>query len=115
LLEGPTLPEWCGVGDPDHGYYAGEAGIAYAKILEEVWTEVSPTGAYWNPTRVQSDNRLPAFESHSSQYEFDAPDKASVNVEVRLLFRRAFIGLMDQKGWDDADILMEAASLRLTP
>jgi len=37
------------------GYYAGLPGTAYAKILQEIRTEVTPTGAYWNPTRVLSD------------------------------------------------------------
>jgi hypothetical protein len=30
------------------------------EILSELWTEISPTGAYWNPTRLESDTRLPA-------------------------------------------------------
>jgi len=37
-LEGPTIPQWCGTGDPNQGYYAGLAGTAYAKILEQLWT-----------------------------------------------------------------------------
>jgi hypothetical protein len=49
LIEGPIVPEWGGVGDPDEGYYAGLPGKGFAKILQELWTEVSPTGAYWNP------------------------------------------------------------------
>ena len=63
---GPTLPEWCGLGDPDEGYYAGLPGTGYAKILQEQWTGVSPTGAYWNPTRVLSDNRLAALATSTS-------------------------------------------------
>lgn len=61
LLHGPTIPEWGGMGDPDERYYAGLPGKAFAKVLEELWTEVSPSGAYWNPTRVLSDNRLAAL------------------------------------------------------
>jgi hypothetical protein len=30
-----------------------------------------------------------------------------LEISVTLLFRRAFIGLMDQKGWDVPDIVME--------
>ena len=62
-----------GVGDPAKGYYAGLPGKGYAKILMELWTEITPTGAYWNPTRVVSDNRLPAFASDASTYAFAAP------------------------------------------
>jgi len=40
------------VGDPEQGYYAGLLSKGFAKVLEELWSEVSPMGAYWNPTRV---------------------------------------------------------------
>jgi hypothetical protein len=106
-LDGPTVPEWGGVGDPAQGYYAGLPGKGFAKILEELWTEVSPTGAYWNPTRVLSDNRLAALATDTSTYTFAAPTKGEATVEVALLFRRAFKELMDQKGWDVPDIVME--------
>jgi hypothetical protein len=106
-LAGPMVPEWGGVGDYTQGYYAGLPGKGFAKILEELWTEVSPSGAYWNPTRVLSDNRLAAFATDSSVYTFAAPSEGEVTVEVALLFRRAFKEMMDQKGWDVPDILME--------
>jgi hypothetical protein len=114
LTNGPTLPDWCGIGDPALGHYAGLPGTAYARILQELWTEVSPTGAYWNPTRVVSDNRLAAFASDTPNYVFAAPDTAGpITVEVTLLFRRAFIELTDQKGWDVPDIVMEHATLTI--
>jgi hypothetical protein len=111
LQGGPTVPGWGGVGDPDRGYYAGLPGQAFAKVLEELWTGVSPTGAYWNPTRVLSDNRLAPFVTDVSTYTFAAPDGGPVSVEVTLLFRRAFIELMDQKGWDIRDVVMEQENL----
>jgi hypothetical protein len=111
LIEGPVLPEWVGVGDPQEGYYAGLPGVGYAKILMEIWTGVSPTGAYWNPTRVVSDNRLPASGSDSSRYTFTAPADGAATVKVTLLFRRAFITLAEQKGWDVPDILMAQTTL----
>jgi len=123
LADGPTIPDWGGVGDPEEGYYAGQPGRAYAKILEELWTEVSPTGAYWNPTRILSDNRIPALESDTTVYVFEVSEAKTsevsetsevlATIRVRLLFRRAFIELMDQKGWDVADILMEEHKLAL--
>jgi hypothetical protein len=112
-LDGPTVPDWGGVGDPDQGYYAGLPGKAFAKVLEELWTEISPSGAYWNPTRILSDNRLPAFATDASSYTFAAPREGDANVEVRLLFRRAFKELMDQKGWNVPDILMEEQLIRV--
>jgi hypothetical protein len=109
LLEGPAVPDWGGIGDPEQGYYAGLPGKAYAKILQEVWTEITPSGAYWNPTRIVSDNRLAAFESDTSSYSFELGSEDEVTVQVRLVFRRAFIEIMDQKAWDAPDILMEEA------
>lgn len=111
--EGPTIPDWGGVGDPNRGYYGGLPGKAFAKILEELWTEVSPSGAYWNPTRILSDNRLAAFVTDSSSYTFTAPMDGEVIIDATLIFRRAFIGLMDQKGWDAPDIIMGSKQIRV--
>ncbi|NIN67962.1 MAG: hypothetical protein GTO63_25300 [Anaerolineae bacterium] len=112
-VEGPTVPEWGGIGDPSEGYYAGLPGKAYAKVLEELWTQISPSAAYWNPTRIVSDNRLAAFATDSSTYTFAAPERGEVKVEVTLLFRRAFIELTEEKGWDVPDIVMEQQTARL--
>lgn len=110
---GPNVPEWGGVGDPEQGYYAGLPGKAFAKVLEELWTEVSPSGAYWNPTRIVSDNRIAAFETDTSRYTFTLPSDRQAQVEVTLLFRRAFKELMDQKGWDVPDIIMARQTLHV--
>jgi hypothetical protein len=112
-LEGPRMPEWGGVGDPSEGYYAGLPGKAFAKVLEELWTEISPSAAYWNPTLILEDNRLAAFATDVSTYTFAAPGDGEVTVEVTLLFRRAFIELMDQKGWDVHDIVMEQQTVHM--
>jgi len=110
LLEGPTVPEWGGMGDPAEGYYAGLPGKAYAKVLTELWTEISPSGAYWNQTRIESDNRLAAFATDQPTFIFSAP-KGAAKIDVKLLYRRAYKSLMDQKGWDFPDILMEQITL----
>jgi hypothetical protein len=112
-VDGPTVPDWGGVGDPSRGYYAGMPGTAYAKILMELWTEVTPTGAYWNPTRIVSDNRIPAFGLDTSTYTFAAPADGRVSINVSLLYRRAFKQLMDQKGWDVPDIVMVQKTIQL--
>ncbi|MFQ6100360.1 MAG: carboxypeptidase regulatory-like domain-containing protein [Anaerolineae bacterium] len=106
LRDGPTVPEWGGA-------QAGLPGKAFAKVLEEVWTEISPTGAYWNPTRILEDTRLAAFQTDTSTYTFAAPQEGEVTVEVTLLFRRAFQTLMEQKGWDVPDVVMEQETLVL--
>jgi hypothetical protein len=111
LQSGPTVPTWGGEGDPAEGYYAGQPGKAFAKVLRESWTEISPTGAYWNPTRIVSDNRLAAFATDTSTYTFAAPNSDKTTVEIKLIFRRAFKALMDQKGWKVSDVVMEHATV----
>jgi hypothetical protein len=113
LLEGPTVPEWGGVGDPEDGYYAGLPGKIFAKFLMELWTEIAPTGAYWNPTRIVSDNRLAVFETATSSYVFAMPAGGKATVRVSLLFRRAFKELAVQKGWEVDDILMAEERMRV--
>jgi len=113
LRDGPVLPDWT-------GNYAGQPGQYYAKILEDEWTGESPTGAYWRDIHLVEDTRLAAFETDVSRYTFalsgtvgDRPQQA-VTVEARLIFRRAFQELMEQKGWDDPDILMEEETVQVT-
>ncbi len=112
-VSGGILPDWCGLGDARLGYYAGLPGKAYAKILEERWTGISPSGAYWNMTRVVSDNRLPALGKDQSEYRFICPVTGTVYIDVSLYFRRAFRAIADWKSWTDPDILMASQSIVL--
>ncbi len=116
LLDGSTIPVWGGVGDPAGGHYAGLPGRLYAKILADTYTGETPTYAYWRQTRLVSDNRIAALATDRSSYRFRLPANASeVTVDTQLLLRRAFIDLMDAKGWDTPDILMEQETLTLRP
>ncbi len=114
LLSGQTIPEWGGVGDPAEGYYAGQPGKIYSKVLRELWTDVYPTAAYWNPTTVVSDNRLAALASDVTRYTFEKASDGMVSINVSLRLRRAFKELMIQKGWDVDDIIMEQESIFLS-
>ncbi len=105
-LSGPRLPEWCGKGDVRKGHYAGHPGQAYAKILSNRWTQEYPTAAYWDHTEIVSDNRLAAFATDASAYAFAPPKSGKTAITVTLLYRRAFINLMEQKKWDVPDIIM---------
>ena len=100
LVSGETLPEWA-------GDYAGDAGKAFEKLLQDEWTGEMPTGAYWRPVSIVSDTRLPAKATDETHYLFDAQGVESGAVDVRLIFRRTFQALAEQKGWNDPDILME--------
>ena len=97
-----------------HGRQAGVPGTAYAKILQEFWTEVTPTGSYWNPTRILSDNRIPAMGSDKTTYTFQSRETLkTAKISATLLYRRAFIEIMDQKGWEAPDIIMEKETIEL--
>jgi len=67
---------------------------------------VSPTAAYWSPTVLREDTRIPARTTDLTSYEFHSPIGEPVVVEARLIVRRAFRPLADQKGWDVPDILI---------
>ncbi len=75
---------------------------------------MTPTGAYWNPVTVVSDNRIAAFADDATSYAFAVPPDGAARVEVRLLFRRAYKDLMDVKRWNVSDILMASRSLEVT-
>jgi mono/diheme cytochrome c family protein len=100
LQEGSILPNWA-------GDLAGQPGIYFAKILEDRWTRITPTGTYWRPTRLVEDTRLPALATATSFYTFTALDQGKITIEATLIFRRAYYELMQQKGWNTPDIVMK--------
>jgi hypothetical protein len=64
-------------------------------------------GGVWDPQRGYYAG-LPgkAFATDTSRYVFTAGLQNNISVRVRLLYRRAYRSLADQKGWDIPDILM---------
>jgi hypothetical protein len=105
LRSGPAVAPW-------GGEYAGRPGKAYAKVLQDVVTGESPVVSYWKQTLIESDNRIAAFETDVSTYDFALPEGGGqIEVEATLLFRRAFQSLVDQRGWDAGEILMEEEHL----
>ncbi len=104
LRDGPVLPDWT-------GNYAEQPGRYYAKILEDEWAGEAPTAAYWRNINLVQDTRLAAYTTDTSQYAFETPLAGPVTIEVRLIFRRAFQKLMEEKGWNDPDIVMEETTL----
>lgn len=110
---GETIPFYGGEGDPAEGYYAGLPGKIYMKVLQEIWTEIYPSGSYWNPTRMLSDNRLMPFEVDKTSFDFQMGKAESAEIRIRLIFRRATKELIDLKGWESPDILMEEITLQV--
>ena len=100
------IPEWGGVG-PTADDYAGRPGKGYAKVLEERWTGIVPTAAYWRPTILREDTRLPAGAADVTRYEFAGPGGSrDVTIAAKVVYRRAFKDLAIRKGWQAPDILM---------
>lgn len=100
LKTGPVLPDWS-------GNYANTPGIYFAKILEELWTNVSPTASYWMQTRLVEDTRLPALKTRTVEFVFESPENSQVTIDTNLIYRRAFYDILQQKGWNTPDIIME--------
>jgi hypothetical protein len=112
LKSGSTLPSWCGIGEAKDGYYAYMPGKAFAKVLREMWTDVVPAVSYWRHTTLESDNRLAAFATDKSSYTFQSSG-SPVAITVTLIYRRAFIEMMQKKKWDSPDIVMAHKKISL--
>jgi hypothetical protein len=87
--------------------------VSHSGRAAEIWNQNSPTGSYWNQTRILSDNRIPALESAGSSYIFQAAKPEAVQVKVELVYRRAFIELQEIKGWSDFDLLLAEKSIEI--
>lgn len=105
LLDGPTVPFYGsatgGIAPED---LAGRPGRGYARVLEG---RINGTGAVRFPVlfidaeAVQSDTRIAAGQTDVSDYQFglDAIAAGEVEVEARLIYRRAWRDLAVTKNW----------------
>ncbi|MEM7536107.1 MAG: hypothetical protein AAF639_28250 [Chloroflexota bacterium] len=108
LVDGSVLPEWT-------GNYADQPGKAFAKILRDDITGAAPTFEHWRNISIDSDTRIAANATDVTEYVFDmSGSDGMIAVDVKLIFRRAFQQLMEWKGWDDPDILMEEEMLSVS-
>jgi hypothetical protein len=98
LQEGLVNPQW--------------PGKTYMKVLRDDWSGETPTAAYWRPVTIVEDSRLAALTVDAQQFTFKLPS-GSAKVNVRVIFRRTFQALAEQKGYDDPDILMEEATISI--
>jgi hypothetical protein len=107
FAEGSLVPVW-------GGDLANRPGKGYAKILRDALSGQSPVASYWKQTFIESDNRIRAFATDTSSYTFKIlPETKKAIVTARLIFRRAFKALGDQKAWAVPDITMAEASSEL--
>ncbi|MBN1657785.1 MAG: hypothetical protein JXA93_05255, partial [Anaerolineae bacterium] len=107
LHDGPVVPAWGGA-------QAGLPGKAYARVLRDVQSGEAPVVSYWKQALIAADNRIPALGSDRSAYLFGAPAGGGpVTVAAELRFRRVFQPLMDTKGWNEPDIVMEQVDVTI--
>jgi hypothetical protein len=98
---GPKVPVWA---VPD---YAGYAGEIYANVLKDKDTNLVPSFAYWNPVENAwegSDTRLVPETTVQSEYAFAAPYDRIAKLTATLIYRRAFMNVVQQKGWYMGDL-----------
>jgi hypothetical protein len=93
---GPRIPVWA---VPDHAGYAGQI---FANILKDKDTNLAPSFAYWNPVESAwdgADTRLVPGVPVQGIYAFAAPYDRSATITAKLIYRRAFKNVVDQKSW----------------
>lgn len=111
VMEGEVLPEYA-------GDLAGRPGRFYAKVLEEIRTSYPDRASrpiripapHWVQTRIQSDTRIPALATDESHYRFACCIHGPVHLEVRLIYRRAFMSFAQIKGWGISDLVVASCT-----
>lgn len=88
----------------DERYLAGTPGFGLCKV--NVAADGSPDVPFWRATDILWDNRLAPDESQSSEHRFRLPEDVAgtVTVSARLVYRRTFVGLADERGWAMDDV-----------
>lgn len=103
-IDGDVVPMYGGTGGGPRDF-AGRPGKMFAKILVDQ-DGVHPAPS-WRQTMILSDTRIPALESDFSTYGFLLPQGATcATVEARLIYRKIFKDMADEKGLQLDDILM---------
>ncbi len=106
---GSTIPFWADDDLPGQaaGDYAGEPGKGFAKILEG---RINGTGPVVRPVLfidaegVYSDSQIPSGATDVTEVDFGLvglPENALVDVQARLIYRRALRAIAVTKGWTE--------------
>lgn len=105
---GPTVPGWADDDVPgvQPGDLGGQAGTGFTKILEGRINGAGPVVSpvlFIDAENVLESSNLPSGQSRLTAVEFAVPPStpagAIIDVEARLLYRRAFRALAVTKGW----------------
>jgi hypothetical protein len=93
-LAGPKLPDSAGLGDPAQGNYARLPGHLFARQIADADGRLTP---FWKPNQEIADTRLKPDTPERFRWKFDRRNVAEVR--VRLLYRRFYKAVADEKGW----------------
>ncbi|MCA9610643.1 MAG: hypothetical protein KC619_33840 [Myxococcales bacterium] len=96
-----TIDALGGVGDPAEGYFAGLPGKLYARRNEGA-DGASPV-FFTEATGIALDDRIAAGAADRTSYAFRVPAGVGGDLEVRarLIYRRAWRALVDEKQWTE--------------
>jgi hypothetical protein len=90
-------------------------GTGYAKVLRDVKTGEAPVVSYWKQTIIVSDNRIPANASNTTTFTFEVETDETINLNLRLIFRRIYQPIAERYGWDTGEILMAEEEVIVIP
>ena len=95
---GDTIHPLGGTGDPAQGFFAGLPGKLFAKINRNA--EGTEGVIFTDAEAIVSDNRIAPLATDLTQVRFDLTGTVSpIQVEARLIYRRAPRDLVAIKGW----------------
>jgi hypothetical protein len=109
---GPKIPPGGGIGPRDSRNFAGLPGKLFGKLLR------GPDGyspaPFWQAIAIDSDTRLMPDQPDQTVITFDAADlHGRARIEARLIYRRFYKPVADEKSWPDADIILAERTLEI--
>ncbi|MBT5876108.1 MAG: hypothetical protein HOH43_21960 [Candidatus Latescibacteria bacterium] len=108
------VPDYGGIGAMEDGNYAGYPGRGFALIFGD--DEGNEQVMDWQATRIVSDTRIPAKEVDQSAYRFVLSNpNQPISIHTKLIYRRAFKELADEKKWELIDITVAEDTTEIDP
>jgi hypothetical protein len=110
---GSVIPPAGGIGPFDSANFAGLPGKLYGKLLRGAGG-FSPA-PFWQSVAVESDTRLFPDRPDQSILTFDAANSPGpIRLEARVIYRRFYKAIADEKSWPDADMTLAERTVEVT-
>ena len=119
LIGNSRLSEYTGKGS-EYDDYFGFPGKLFAKVLKnnkisscdpelkelgiigQDFTDLEDMNlfAFWNPSHIESDTRIPPGSTDTSQFQFQIePSQVNLSIEIKLIYTKIFKSLARRKLW----------------